>query len=234
MSCNNRTSNRKCHNSGFDPFSTDGLVDNICKCGRENFEPKMTVYCGDNCHQNCHCTCHDRQCGCGGCCGYCPIPISSCCNICEQQMKNVLAQLITLYPATPFAFLLEGGQTISGTPIGIIDTYNKGLIRISGGATTPVISYVNICKICQILISGVTYNEAITYLPKPFYPSKCGCEESIREMLPVGTTATINLNGTELPASEVVASEVGIFAITAAGNLRFISTCKANTFTITP
>ena len=199
-------------------------------CSPDDFEPEMTIYHGSNCqnhHEEEHHEDRKCECCCGCCCPFSPIPIDECCSICEQQMKFVLEQLIRLYPGRIFEFTLEDGVTAIGIPDLIITEENKGLVRINCVVLgVRFIEYVSICKIVSIKLIIAIYNNDIRYLPSPISPSCCGCEESIRSVLPVGAPVLITAGGENLGPSIVRANHVGIVVLRTGANLQFVSTCK--------
>ena len=211
---------------------------NCCNFMGNSFEPKMNVYHGSNCnnyaHVECCCgtccnNCDCCKCCCCCCCPYIPMPIEDNCSLCEQQMKNVLSQLITLYPTDNFVFSMEDGGTATGTPDLLYTDINKGLLCLdceSMEEPDGFKEYVSVCKIAKFQITSATYNPSITYLPAPVGPIICGCEESIRALLQVDDSVNINVGGTSTGVSTVKASEFGIVALATGANVQFVASCK--------
>jgi len=206
-------------------------------CSSDDFQPEMTIYNGSNCidhccFEDCEEDRHERKCECCCCCccPYTPIPIDDCCSICEQQMKFVLEQLIRLYPGRIFEFNLGNEVTAIGVPDLIVSDLNKGLVKISCVILGVSFNeYVSICKIASIRIPLSIYNRDICYLPAPISPSICGCEESIRDELRVGTPVLITAGGKNLGPSVVIANKFGIVALLTGLSIQFVSTCKIET-----
>ncbi len=194
-------------------------------CHDENgmFEPEMTVYHGSNCDYYAH----DEFC-CDGCKDSCTKGAPKC-NICELQMKNLLAQLITLYPTTAFSFTMQDGTIITGTPTGMLDPYNNGIVVVtSSGDPTE---YVNVCQIARVELLSATYNTQITYVSGCLCPTCSGCDESIRSLISVGEIICIP-RGVPITGATVVAVAPGIIALDSGANLWFVSTCHMDSFTI--
>ena len=166
------------------------------------------------------------------------MPLTDCCSICEQQMKYVIDQLVTLYPEKTFDFILEDGGTASGTPHSILTDINKGVFCIectqvtTGGSSTQ--EYINIGKIASFTINNAGYNTEINYIPAPLPPIRCGCEESLRSILTENTNVKISLAGTSLEVGKVIKNEFGIVVIETGDNIQFVATCKIEKVQIIP
>ncbi len=186
------------------------------------FDPPMTVYDMNGCPECCDCCC-------GGfaptCSGACP---------CFLQMKNIIRQLIDLYPTNTVSIIFEDGGTVNGrpgslfSPDGSESTAGLFLLEDSAGAVTFAAS---ICKIASIRVVDGTYNPNIHYLT----PSVSGCEEdcirSWQAYLPVGAQdVTITGSGLSFGTGTVRASERGIIVLeNAADEPIFISACNIET-----
>mgnify|MGYP002670161560 CR=1 FL=1 len=159
---------------------------------------------------------------------------------CVAQMRNVLRQIIQLYPAENVIVVMESGNNASGRPGGLLpgpDTNpNAGLFQLVSSQGVPQ-EAISICRIASIRITSAAYNNAITYLPAPApAPTGCGadCEAAIRAYLPVGTTdVSVNAGGQTVGQGNVIRNEFGMLVLAGAnGNSPvFISTCKAEIIT---
>lgn len=221
----NKSNATKHHSHGAEEVSVENTIRSNC-CHNNDFEPTMTIYHGSNCnninHEEHH---HDHGCCCCCCCcPYSPIPLTPCCSICEQQMKIVLDQLITLYPVNTYEINFEDGGTASGTPDSILTDINKGVLCIN--CDTTLKEYLNIGKIASLKVSDEIYSPTIQFLPAPIRPNISGCEESLRSILVVGTNVIISLAGKDLVQGVVVADEFGMVIIQSGEDLQFIATCK--------
>ena len=147
-------------------------------------------------------------------------------------MKNVLAQLITLYPNDNVIVSMESGNNANGhlgsmipqgTAAGLLQLVNnQGVVQDA----------VSICRITAIRITSSAYNNAITYLPAPTpAPSGCDadCEAAIRSYLPAGTPGvSVNAGGQTVAQGTVLRSEFGMIVIVDSNNNNpaFVSSCK--------
>lgn len=191
-------------------------------CCRSNSicEPRMTVYQGSSCNNYAHVENNGGCC----CCPIRPLPICDGCNLCDQQIKFILGELISLYPTSIFTVTLEDGSTATGTPNSLFTDINKGLLVLNvteGGIIHQ--EYLNICKIAAIRIAAATYVPSMVYLPAPPTPVRCGCEESIRTLLSAGDVVVINTAGQALPQSTVLASQFCVVAMTTGTDLIFVA-----------
>lgn len=184
-------------------------------CHDENdmYEPDMNIYHGSKCD------CYEHE----DCCDCCTTPAYQACNICEQQMKYIVAQLITLYPTSTFVFTMKDGTTITGSPISITDPCNRGLLAV---VTTEVIVYVNICNIAYVSIAGATYSSSILYMASPYCTSCRGCQESVRDFFTVGQTVTITIAGDTISSATVLAVASGVVVLSTSASLIFASICE--------
>lgn len=168
-----------------------------------------------------------------------PAASSTSC-FCVDQMRNVIRQLITLYPDDNFIISMESGNNVSGRPGSLIpgpdDNPNSGLFELLNPQGVPE-EAVSLCRIASIRIVSATYNEAITYLPGPTTPpTDCGadCESAIRNYLPVGTpNVSINAGGQTVGQGTVIESAFGMVVLVGNNNSdpTFISLCKAEVIT---
>lgn len=159
---------------------------------------------------------------------------------CVQQMKNVIRQIIQLYPQDTVVVSMESGNNASGRPGSLLpppDTNpNAGLFQLVSAQGVPQ-EAVSVCRIAAIRITSGTYNQAITYLPAPTpIPEGCGtdCENAVRSYLPVGTTgADINSGGQTVANGTVLINEPGVLVVVGPNNNdpTFVSTCLAEILT---
>ena len=110
---------------------------------------------------------------------------------CVDQMRNIIQQIITLYPNDNLIIAMESGNNVSGRAGSLLpapnDNPNFGLFQLVNNQGTPE-KAVSLCRIASITITSSEYNDSITYLPSPV-PSQSGCdtncEAAIRSYLPV-------------------------------------------------
>lgn len=155
---------------------------------------------------------------------------------CVDQMRNVLKQLIALYPTDTVIVAMEGGNNISGRLGALLPAPNSnpnaGLLQIVNTQGTPE-EAVSLCRIASVRVTSATYNRDITYLPAPTpAPTGCGadCEAAIRAYLPVGTAnVDIKAGGQTVAQGEVLRSEFGMTVVVGNNNSTptFVSNCKA-------
>jgi hypothetical protein len=155
-------------------------------------------------------------------------------------MRNVLQQIITLYPDANLVVAMESGDNASGRPGSLLpgpaDNPNSGLFQLVDSMGNPQ-EAVSLCRIASFTITGSNYNNDITYLPAPEPPlTGCGadCEAAIREYLPVGTqNVAIKAGGQNVANGDVLISEFGMVVIAGPNesNPSFVSLCKAEIIT---
>ena len=160
-------------------------------------------------------------------------PSASC--ACVAQMRNIIEQIITLYPNDNLIIAMESGNNVSGRAGSLLPGPNinpdAGLFQLINNQGTPE-EAVSLCRIASITITSSTYNDNITYLPAPTDLEGCdaNCEAAIREYLPVGTlNVDINSGGQTVAQGTVLKSEFGMVVIVGNNNSNpaFVSTCKA-------
>ena len=155
-------------------------------------------------------------------------------------MRNVIEQLITLYPNSNLIVSMESGDNASGRPGSLLpgpnSNPNAGLFQLVNSQGVPE-EALSICRIASIRIPGTTYNENITYLPAPT-PTPAGCDtdcaNAIKSYLPVGTNkVSINAGGQTVANGSVIKSELGMVVIVGSNNSNptFVSSCKAEIIT---
>ena len=159
-----------------------------------------------------------------------------CCNICEQQLKYVLNQLIEKYPDDNWVINLEEARSIPGTPVSLCTEKNQGLLCFDeedGEGSKR--EYVNVCKIASITITSADYDPTIQYLPDPKEESYCGCADSVLAKLNevvTGETVNINVGGQSTGECTLLQNHIGIVALKNDGSLIFVNSCMINSFTI--
>lgn len=159
---------------------------------------------------------------------------------CVDQMRNVIQQLIALYPNDNFDISMESGNNVSGRPGSLLppppNNPTSGLFELVNAQGVPQ-EAISICRIAAIRITSAIYNESITYLPSPNpVPEGCdtNCENAIRTYLPVGTTGVeINAGGQTVATGDVIRSEFGMVVLVGNNNSdpTFVSLCKAEVVT---
>ncbi|WP_343252477.1 hypothetical protein [Ligaoa zhengdingensis] len=155
-------------------------------------------------------------------------------------MRNVLTQIIALYPTSNVIVAMESGDNASGRPGSLLPAPNTnpnaGLFQLVNAQGVPQ-EAVSICRIASVKITSATYNNQITYLPAPTpAPTGCGadCEAAIRVYLPVGTKdVNIKAGGQSTGQGTVIKSEFGMIVLVGPNNSSptFVSTCKAEIIT---
>lgn len=155
------------------------------------------------------------------------------CCFCVEQMRNIIEQVITLYPNNELFISLDSGDAIIGTP---------GQIRLGPNGKSGVFEvilsqgtfreFLSICSIDTITINNATYNEAITFLPIPT-PAPIGCcadcDFAVRETLPIGTSGVSIITNTQLTSQgDVIENEPGMVVLenTERNNITFVSSCR--------
>lgn len=161
---------------------------------------------------------------------------SSASCFCVDQMRNVIAQIIALYPNDNIIVAMESGNNVSGRPGDLLpgsnDNPNSGLFQLTNAQGVPE-EAISICRIASIRITSSTYNDAITSLPTPGpAPTGCDatCEAAARSYLPVGTTGVdINAGGQTVAQGSILKSEFGMVVVVGNNNSdpTFVSLCKA-------
>lgn len=160
-------------------------------------------------------------------------PSASC--ACEAQMRNIIEQIIALYPNDNLIVAMESGNNASGRPGSLLpgpnSNPNAGLFQLVNNQGTPE-EAVSLCRIPSITITSSDYNDNITFLPAPPDIEGCdaNCEAAIREYLPVGTSdVDINAGGQTVAQGTVLKNEFCMVVIVGNNNTNpaFVSTCKA-------
>ena len=151
-------------------------------------------------------------------------------------MRNIIRQLIQLYPEETVVVYLESGNTASGRPGALLPATNAnpdaGLFQLNNEQNVPQ-EAVALCRIVSIHVSSETYNNGITYLPAPVpAPTGCDadCQNAVRALLPVGTTdVSITAGGQNIGRGTVARNEYGMLVLVGPNNSdpTFVSTCKA-------
>ncbi|WP_242846231.1 hypothetical protein [Anaeromassilibacillus senegalensis] len=150
-------------------------------------------------------------------------------------MRNIIQQIITLYPNNNLFVTLDSGDAVVGLPGSLIlgPDGRTGVFQVTNPQDFP--QYLSICSIDTIRIDNATYNDAIVYLPEPTpVPTDCcaDCEATIRSLLPVGTNANI-ITSTQPPTvGTVIRNEYGMIVLAneTAATITFISSCSIDLF----
>lgn len=155
---------------------------------------------------------------------------------CVDQMRNIIQQIITLYPNDNLIIAMESGNNASGRAGSLLpgpnNNPNSGLFQLVNAQGTPE-EAVSLCRIASITITSSVYNDAITYLPTPTpLPVGCdaNCEAAIRSYLPAGTPSVdINAGGQTVAQGTILRSEYGMVVVVGNNNSNptFVSLCKA-------
>ena len=162
---------------------------------------------------------------------------SACCG-CTEQIRNILQQIITLYPNNNIFVTLRSGDAVVGRPGALIPGPNgqTGLFEVT--TSQNLTQFLSICSIDTIQINNATYNDAITYLPEPVpaLTDCCSdCESTIRSRLPVGTPNVSINTSTQTPSTgTVIRNEFGMIVLAneAAATITFLSSCSIDLFFI--
>ena len=155
-------------------------------------------------------------------------------------MRNILQQIITLYPNDNIVVSMESGNNASGRPGTLLPppntNPNAGLFQLINNQGVPA-EALSICRIAAVRITSAVYNDNITFLPAPSpSPEGCGadCQNAIRSYLPVGTSGVaINAGGQTVGQGTVLQNEFGMVVLVGNNNSdpTFVSTCKAEIIT---
>lgn len=161
-----------------------------------------------------------------------PVDTTSC--ACVDQMRNVIRQIIEIYPEDNLIVTMESGNTLSGRPGFLLPAPNTNpnagifVLVNNQGVETGAIS---ICKIAAIRVTSADYNDTITYVPTPSeLPEGCAvdCEAAIRAYLPVDKEISIRAGDQTVANGTVRKSEYGMVVVVGNNdaNPTFISSCK--------
>ena len=155
---------------------------------------------------------------------------------CKEQMRNLIQQIITLYPNNDIFVTLESGDAVVGRPVSLILGSNgrAGVFEVTNPQNLA--QYLSICSIDTIQINDATYNDAIVYLPEPVpAPTDCcaDCEAVVRSLLPVGTPDVSIVTSTQTSSmGTVIRNEYGMIVLTneEQTNITFVSSCSIDLF----
>ena len=155
---------------------------------------------------------------------------------CKEQMRNIIQQIISLYPNNEVFVTLESGDAVLGRPGSLILGPNgrAGVFEVT--TSQNLTQLLSICGIDTIQINNATYNDAIVYLPEPVpAPTDCcaDCEAAIRSRLPVGTSDVTIITNIQTPSMGTVRrNEYGMIVLVneTAANITFISSCSIDLF----
>lgn len=135
------------------------------------------------------------------------------------QLAHVIKQIIRYYPTTVLRAYSAGFTFagLEGTPVELYSsadgTYG-GLFVIKEGNDTGAIPLQSITSIT--LGSGIAYNPAITFIPKPIFPEGCDTNiiTAVHDYLPIFTQVTIYM-GTVIEVTGIVYKNVyGMLVVT--------------------
>lgn len=155
---------------------------------------------------------------------------------CKEQMRNLIQQIITLYPNNDIFVTLESGDAVVGRPVSLILGPNgrAGVFEVTNPQNLA--QYLSICSIDTIQINDATYNDAIVYLPEPVpAPTDCcaDCEAVVRSLLPVGTPDVSIVTSTQTSSmGTVIRNEYGMIVLAneEQTNITFVSSCSIDLF----
>ena len=155
---------------------------------------------------------------------------------CKEQMRNIIQQIIALYPNNDIFVTLDSGDAVVGRPGSLILGPNgrTGVFEVI--TSQNIRQFLPICSIDTIQINNATYNDVIVYLPEPVpAPTDCcaDCEATIRSLLPVGTSGVSIITNTQTPSvGTVIKNEYGMIVLAneVSTNITFISSCNIDLF----
>jgi len=195
------------------------------------FQPKTKIYTRDYFNKDVEeISSYSREQG--ESCGYSPIPVSSCCCLCEQQIKYIMEQLIDIYRNQTFDFFLEDGTSIRCVPVAITDNFNKSLllVRTNNTAEPENNQYINLCRIKYLKISDAQYASNIKYLTGPISKELTGCSCSIETILKSSNEIMIDYNFEDNTFGVIKAVNFGIVAIQKGSELHIAVIPKVSSF----
>lgn len=159
---------------------------------------------------------------------------------CVDQVRNVLRQIIELYPENTIIVSMESGDNASGRAGQLLPppntNPNAGLLQLINNQGQPQ-EAISLCRIAAFRVTSSTYNNSISFLPDPVpAPEGCGadCQNAIRSYLPLGTTSVnIKAGGQTVGQGTVIKNEFGMIVLVGPNNSdpSFISLCKAEIIT---
>ena len=158
-----------------------------------------------------------------------------CCD-CKEQIRNILQQIITLYPNQDLFITLESGVAAVGRAGALLLGPNgrTGVFEVINSQNTS--QYLSICSIDTIQINDAVYNDAIVYLPEPVpaLTDCCAdCDAVIRSLLPVGRENVYITTNTQTPSiGTVIRNEYGMIVLAnqTNRNITFVSSCSIDLF----
>ena len=158
-----------------------------------------------------------------------------CCD-CKEQIRNILQQIITLYPNQDLFITLESGDAAVGRAGAMLLGPNgrTGVFEVINSQNTS--QYLSICSIDTIQINDAVYNDAIGYLPEPVpaLTDCCAdCDAVIRSLLPVGRENVYITTNTQTPSiGTVIRNEYGMIVLAnqTNRNITSVSSCSIDLF----
>lgn len=162
--------------------------------------------------------------------------VDTACCFCKEQMRNIIQQIITLYPNSELFVTLVSGDAVVGRPGPFIPGPNgrTGVFEVI--SPQGLTQYLPVCSIDSIQINDAVYNDAITYLPGPVpaLTDCCAdCEAATRSLLPVGTPNVSIITNTQTPSTgTVIRNEYGMVVLANEANnaITFVSACSIDLF----
>ncbi|WP_314723764.1 hypothetical protein [Enterocloster bolteae] len=153
-------------------------------------------------------------------------------------MRNIIQQIIALYPNNNLLVTLSSGDASFGRPGSLIlgPDGRTGVFEVINPQNQ--MQYLSICSIDTIQIDNATYNDTIVYLSEPFpAPTDCcaDCQAAIRSLLPVGTAGVNIITSSQTPSvGTVIRNEYGMLVLSneARTNITFVSSCSIDLFLI--
>src|SRR5574344_2294043 len=154
---------------------------------------------------------------------------------CVEQMRNIIQQIITLYPNDILSITLESGNNVSGRAGSLLPSPNtnpnSGIFQLKNNQGA-LEEGVMLCKIAAIAITSATYNNSITFLnaPSPL-PEGCdtNCQSAIISYLPEGTASvSIQVSSRTVATGTILKNKFGMIVVVGNNNSNptFVSPCK--------
>lgn len=150
-----------------------------------------------------------------------PSEAASC--ACTAQLRNLLAQTITLFSGTEITVNYENGGTASGRPTSLFPAGPNSGILILTNASGTVTHRIDICQIASFMLTGNNSfinpdgTLKITFAGAPVPPpTGCAadCEAAVRQVLGsfVGTGNTVNVRAGGTATGQETVTAVGFGA----------------------
>ena len=158
--------------------------------------------------------------------------------ICVAQIKNILRQIICLFPKSKILVNYENGGYAIGIPVALVPEHSDGGVLKLANCCGLITHRINICRIAAITLisdcddSFFDKNGCIKFdfLPPPCQSQKndaLSCEYAVRNSLIASACekemVTIIAGGSLLESNFVTAAAFGVVAL---GKTTIVSTCK--------